>query len=175
MQEQYKHAETGVRSFIKKFMSLAYFNVEDINLAKQIIINDSERVMVSHPRLSEFVEYFNRQWMPILNEWNVHNLDDHTTNNDVEGWHRNLNEKLTKQNRCLPFWGFIDRIGKETLLDNHEYNNLLNGHAVGRASSRKVNADAQINRMKGIYDRSENGLTKEDNIRGFMEGLLNNY
>jgi hypothetical protein len=99
--------------------------------------------------------------MPILNDWIVHNLDDNTcstTINAVDGWHRIINKKLTRHNRCLSFRGFIDRIGKMTLLDNHKYNKLLNGYAIGRAPVHN-----------SINDRSGNGQTMEDDIRGFME------
>jgi len=37
--------------------------------------------------------------------WNVNDLNDHRTNNDMEGYHHRLRERFT--NRVTNFWGFM--------------------------------------------------------------------
>lgn len=160
---------------IRKFMALAYLRVEDVPTGREIVIQESARAISAHPLLQSFVNYFDRQWMPILNIWNIHDLADRATNNDLEGWHQVLNKRLINAGRNLPFWRFVKGLGEEALKDLVEYNQLLSGLAVSRVSSVSSHADSQITRMKGVYDRGEFGFTSEDHISGFIDGLLNNY
>ena len=47
-------------------------------------------------------------------QWNVHDLNDHRTNNDMEGYHHRLRESFT--NWISNFWGFMLFILKETFI-----------------------------------------------------------
>ena len=58
--------------------------------------------------------YLTRNYINNINipQWNVHELNDHRTNNDMEGYHHRLRERFT--NRITNFWGFMLFMLKES-------------------------------------------------------------
>ena len=47
-------------------------------------------------------------------QWNVYDLNDHRTSNNMEGYHYRLRERFT--NRITNFWGFMLFILRETFI-----------------------------------------------------------
>jgi hypothetical protein len=91
-------------------MRLAYLHPDDIAYAidqVQTLYADLLNSDLYRAKLIQFQEYFNLQWLRryIINWWNIYDItsDDHATNNDLEGWHRRLNEDLTISSRSLSF------------------------------------------------------------------------
>ena len=67
-------------------MRLAYLRPEDIPYARERIIQTSEEIIVqNNPSLNHFIAYFDSEWMTKISFWNIFDVTDHTTNNDVEG------------------------------------------------------------------------------------------
>ena len=97
---------------IRKCMVLAYLRPEDVTLALNQIKIDSADILSTCDELTPFFEYFNHQWMDKINDWNIFDLDDHVTNNNLEGWHNYVKSKLkSKLNTVLPFWKYVEALG----------------------------------------------------------------
>lgn len=69
--------------------------------------------------MEEFIHYMeecyiNDERIPL---WNVSNLTDHRTNNDLEGIHSRLNKNLPKRPNTN-FWFFVNGIRKEQHIED---------------------------------------------------------
>ena len=56
---------------------------------------------------------------------NVLSLDDHRTNNDLEGWHLQMNKRLTGIQHGI--WGFIEQVQVENLRTQNDIRIIENG------------------------------------------------
>ena len=65
-------------------------------------------------------DYINNNNIP---QWNVHDLNDHRTNNDMEGYHHRLRERFT--NRIVNYWGFMLFILKVINLVSYHVNKIF--------------------------------------------------
>jgi len=72
---------------------------------QQIRIRGEERHLMNN--INALHTYLTRNYINDINiqQWNVHELNDHRTNNDMEGYHHRLRERFT--NRVTNFWGFM--------------------------------------------------------------------
>jgi hypothetical protein len=76
-----------------------------------------------------FIHYFENEWLQndekiIL--WNVHNMGDLRTNNDIEGYHFRLKNRLP--NRIVSnFWMFIKALQKEEDAQRHLLTQMAQG------------------------------------------------
>lgn len=78
-------------------MCLSYLRPEDVRVGLEQILAEEVTValFVVYPnQLASFMTYFNSQWVPIIDQWNIFAIEDHTTNNDCEGWHWGIHGKL---------------------------------------------------------------------------------
>ena len=114
----YNQPETSVRTFIRTFMVLPLLKITDIANQIQETIDESADIITQYPALNEFTAYFQNFWMNgDLARWNIYNVTDYRTNNDLEGWHFKILTEITQHgNRsALPFWKFVKTIGHEAL------------------------------------------------------------
>jgi len=74
--------------------------------------------------------YFTDNYINVINlqQWNVSELQDHRTNNDLEGYHHRLRERFT--NRVTYFWGFMLFILKESYLQSAYLEKMKGGEQV---------------------------------------------
>jgi hypothetical protein len=74
--------------------------------------------------------YFTDNYINVINlqQWNVFELQDHRTNNDLEGYHHRLRERFT--NRVTNFWGFMLFILKESYLQSAYLERMRGGEQV---------------------------------------------
>ena len=109
--------------------------------------------------------------------WNSFALTDHLTNNDVEGWHYEFNKHLTKANRALSFWQFVEMIGKRVTVDDESYLQLTAGQQLASRSGRSIAKENNIARMKILYSSGHISLdgTRESCVRAYLRGLYTNY
>ena len=148
-------------------MLLAFLKITDIIEAKNRIIADSTQIIAENPMLTSFFEYFDHEWMADLQKWNIFNTD-RRTNNDLEGWHFKLLDRLSKNSRALGFWKFVEMIGEEAVEEQHIVGCLRNGISLGsRKCLRSVTTEANLKRMQKMY--ADNEL----NAIQFMRGLMN--
>ena len=159
-------------------MLLAFLRPEDIPIGLQEILTDSTELFVQYPRLNDFMRYFNSQWMSSIEQWSVSHIEDHTTNNDQEGWHSGTNSKLeTRQHKKLSLWKFMEAIGKIALHEHQIYIKVSQGQQVVTRSRRSVTHEANITRMRALYlnDQIYPNGTREQNISRYIHGLLLSY
>ena len=93
---------------------IGYQVILDSDHYQQIIIRGTELQLINNINsLTTYLttNYINNNKIP---QWNVHDLNDHRTNNDMEGYHHRLRERFT--NRISNFWGFKHFILKETFI-----------------------------------------------------------
>lgn len=101
LQVAYNYETTGLRAVIRKFFALTFLwpdRTEDQidngversdlvtvfdGLVVQLYALQSETIPIA--TLIQFVAYFTNTWMSNLTRLNVFHLDDHRTNNDLEG------------------------------------------------------------------------------------------
>ena len=74
--------------------------------------------------------YFTDNYINVINlqQWNVFELQDHRTNNYLEGYHHRLRERFT--NRVTNFWGFMLFILKESYLQSAYLEKMKGGEQV---------------------------------------------
>ena len=74
--------------------------------------------------------YFTNNYINVINlqQWNVFELQDHRTNNDLEGYHHRLRERFT--NRVTNFWSFMLFILKESYLQSAYLERMRGGEQV---------------------------------------------
>ena len=105
--------------------------------------------------------YFTDNYINVINlqQWNVFELQDHRTNNDLEGYHHRLRERFT--NRVTNFWGFMLFILKESYLQSAYLERMRGGDQVpGRR--RKYQRNEEM-----IMQHRAN-LVADNNILGFL-------
>ena len=95
--------------------------------------------------------------------WNVNDLNDHRTNNDMEGYHHRLRERFT--NRVINFWGFMLFMLKETCLMNAILMRRRGGEVMkGRRKKYQRNKD-RIEQFKANYMEDHNIMLFLSNVR----------
>jgi hypothetical protein len=119
-------------------MKLPYLRIMDIQLCINIILQENEALITTY-QLQPFIDYFLRVWVreDFMENWNIFVVDDpdtditellhtiHTTNNNVEGWHRDMRTRLLKNNSKLSFFKFLEEIGKQIIITRTEVSQLL--------------------------------------------------
>lgn len=101
LQVAYNDETTGLRSVVRIFFALSFLRpdrTEDqiengversdcVTVFNSLVIQfyalQSETLPIA--TLTQFVTYFTNTWMSNTIRWNVFHLDDHRTNNDLEG------------------------------------------------------------------------------------------
>lgn len=154
-------------------MRLAYLRPEDIPYAKERILATSAEIIVQNPNLNNFVAYFDSEWMTKIPVWNIFDVTDHTTNNDLEGWHFGILQRLVKNNKALKFWKFVEEIGKEALIVQEEISQLERGMELSRRSLHSVTTDHTRARLRALYSTNSfiPGGTLNQQIDTYMRGL----
>jgi hypothetical protein len=95
--------------------------------------------------------------------WNINQLNDHRTNNDMEGYHYRLRERFT--NRVTNFWGFMLFMLKETCLMNAILMRMRGGEVMkGRRKKYRRNED-RIEQFKANYMEDHNIILFLSSVR----------
>jgi hypothetical protein len=87
--------------------------------------------------INTFLAYFESNWMESQKRrlCNLFNVDDntHRTNNDIEGYHRKLNDDFKNKSNL---WTFIGQLKRQQLFKELEVEKLLRDRNPSRAPSR---------------------------------------
>ena len=95
--------------------------------------------------------------------WNINDLNDHRTNNDMEGYHHRLRERFT--NRITNFWGFMLFMLKETCLMHAILMRMRGGEIMqGRRKQYRKNED-RIEQFKANYMQDHNIMSFLSHVR----------
>ena len=97
--------------FLGLIRALGLLPINDVMIGYQVILELQLINNINSLTTDLTVNYINNNKIP---QWNVHDLNDHRTNNDMEGYHHRLRERFT--NRISNFWGFMLFILKETFI-----------------------------------------------------------
>lgn len=93
-QVNYNRQHSLFHIFVRKLRCLAFFPVHCVQEGYDDLIADSYNNVVAKlvaagtpiGRIQDFIGYFTREWLPagVTANWNVSNLEDHRTNNDMK-------------------------------------------------------------------------------------------
>jgi hypothetical protein len=129
--------------------------LSDVRLAYQSLQGDADYaalVAALPPAFLTFMTYFTDNWMTTdaqIRSFNVYHLDDHRTNNDLEGWHLRF---LTLLRNQYGFWAFIKSIQNEQRATEIVVAQSNAGQRIVRLPSRKIRArEAAMANMKELY------------------------
>ena len=117
---------------------------------QQIRIRGEELHLMNN--INALQTYLTRNYINNINilQWNVHDLNDHRTNNDMEGYHHRLRERFT--NRITNFWGFMLFMLKESCIM----------HAI---LTRMRGGEERIQQLKVNYENDHDILVFLNNVR----------
>ena len=142
---------------------IGYQVILDSDHYQQIIIRGTELQLINNINsLTTYLttNYINNNKIP---QWNVHDLNDHRTNNDMEGYHHRLRERFT--NRISNFWGFMLFILKETFIMKGILERMRGGDVMpGRRRTYQRNED-RIQQLKANYEQDHDILVFLTNAR----------
>lgn len=74
---------SNFRLVVRILMALAFLPINEVNRAFEIL---DQIIRENIADLGKFLDYFQTQWMFLINQWNVHS-HHLRTNNDLEAWH----------------------------------------------------------------------------------------
>ena len=142
---------------------IGYQVILDSDHYQQIIIRGTELQLINNINsLTTYLttNYINNNKIP---QWNVHDLNDHRTNNDMEGYHHRLRERFT--NRISNFWGFMLFILKETFIMKGVLERMRGGDIMqGRRRTYQLNEN-RIQQLKANYEQDHDILVFITNAR----------
>jgi hypothetical protein len=99
--------------------------------------------------IEQFITYFRQQWMVQQKETsNLFLIDDHKTNNDVEGWHTRMSLKI---NRKENLWKFINAIKTEQASKETEFIQIEHGADIVPQRRRQREKENRFAAMKVDY------------------------
>jgi hypothetical protein len=160
-------------------MVLPYLRPEHVPIGRQQCAEGGDflGIIAAHPALQQFLDYFDHQWITRIEDWNVFALEDHRTNNDVEGWHYEFNNRLTKHDRALGFWPFVELIGTRVDIDDEGYAQVMGGQLLASRSTQSIDRQESIMRMRSLYNNNSISIdhSPEGCVRAYMRGLKNSY
>ena len=173
LQVYYNEEHSTLKVFLGFIRALGLLSVNDVMLAyqvildsdhyQQIIIRGTELQLMNNINL--LITYLTDNYINNNNmaQWNVHDLNDHRTNNDMEGYHHRLRERFT--NRISNFWGFMLFILKETFIMHGVLERMRGGDVMpGRRRTYQRNED-RIQPLKANYEQDHDILVFLTNAR----------
>ena len=131
-------SDAGTRDVLKKMMALCYIPSHWIPIEFRKLETNC-----TTEKLKKFAMYVKNTWIqdPMFpcNVWSVYNVQTRT-NNDLEGWHRELNS-MCKRN--MPFYQLVTKLHDLSQLVATEVNLVVGGQL--SATSRPAYAHANAN------------------------------
>ena len=98
--------------------------------------------------LIEFENYFSGTWMTRPQRWNVFSLDMNRINNQMEGWHNKMNQKIKARPNL---WHFINLLRTEQTAKELEVNHMNNGEIIARPNNKNAERESLLARFKLRY------------------------
>lgn len=99
--------------------------------------------------IEQFIAYYNQMWMVRYRvTCNLYAVDDHRTNNDLEGWHIRMSLNIHKKENL---WRFIRGIKKEQQSKEIEFIQILNGNDIAPQRLKQRNKENRFASMKVNY------------------------
>jgi hypothetical protein len=145
--------ENGVRAMIRELMHLGFLRIEDVMITFEAVKHKYATAMFAVPLLDQYVNvYFFNTWVSTaekIQSFNVFTIDDHMTNNDLEGWHRGIHARFKGKEKHL--FKYIECLQKEQLKNERELGQMLNGQQLTVRPKADVKRMAQRARQKALY------------------------
>lgn len=156
---------TGLSDTVKKFYTLAFLKpdrseaqIEDNEecdlvsvfneISQQFMNLEGQFPNFTNYQLTGFITYFTNTWMSNRYRWNIFALDDHRTNNDLEGWHNHMNRNMKRKNNL---WSFIESIKIEQAAKEVEVNQILNGQVIAHQRREQRVKEEILKNQKAMY------------------------
>ena len=161
LQIYYNEENSSLKVFLGLIRALGLLPINDVMIGYQVILDSDhyQQIIIRGTELQLInninslttyltVNYINNNKIP---QWNVHDLNDHRTNNDMEGYHHRLRERFT--NRISNFWGFMLFILKETFIMKGVLERMRGGDIMqGRRRTYQLNEN-RIQQLKANYEQ----------------------
>jgi len=160
LQIYYNEENSTLKVFLGLIRALGLLPINDVMIGYQVILELQLINNINSLTTYLTVNYINNNKIP---QWNVHDLNDHRTNNDMEGYHHRLRERFT--NRISNFWGFMLFILKETFIMKGILESMRGGDVMpGRRRTYQRNED-RIQQLKANYEQDHDILVFLTNAR----------
>lgn len=99
--------------------------------------------------VDQFINYFRQQWMVRYRIiCNLFLIDDHRTNNDLEGWHLHMNQIMHRKENL---WRFITAIKNEQQFKEVEFIQIEHGNDIRPQRRRQKDKETRFAAMKVEY------------------------
>jgi hypothetical protein len=99
--------------------------------------------------VEEFITYYRQQWMERHRlTFNLFGVDDHRTNNDLEGWHIRMSHLIHRKENL---WRFITAVKKEQQSKEVEFVQIEHGVDIMPQRARQREKEARFSNMKVSY------------------------
>jgi hypothetical protein len=165
---RYYDHNIDIKRFIKCLTALAFLPVHRVVGAFNelrghffpVQANDETTI-----KLNELLDYFEHTWLRneqqiSIEMWNVSHLDDHRTNNAVEGWHHKLKITMGIKPNLWKFIKCLKQLYAESLYDLQQINE---GNRISYRKKRYTDVNEALRRLKYAYEAGQ--LNIENDIR----------
>ena len=149
---------TSLRQFFRLLLALPFVRVDCVEDTYMHVVRDAwpSGIARDHPQLMKFMEYYTDYWIDTvpLAAWNVFDMDNHRTNNHVEGMHSMYKKEFGTHSKI---WDFIVTFGRllwHRQLDLAAY--IHHGHAPNRPRRNTVvRKEENIAKLRNQYENDE--------------------
>jgi hypothetical protein len=173
LQAYYNKDESSLKVYVGLVRALGFLPINDVingyqllresDHYQQIRIRGEEQHLMNN--INALHTYLTRNYINDINipQWNVHELNDHRTNNDMEGYHHRLRERFT--NRITNFWGFMLFMLNESCIMHAILTRMRGGEVMqGRRKVYRRNEE-RILQLKVNYENDHDILVFLNNVR----------
>ncbi|CAF3239279.1 unnamed protein product [Rotaria sp. Silwood2] len=164
IQQQYIRDEV-VRGLCRKIMSLAMMPVDIVLRSYDEIRNDAQQLTGSP--IEPLLNYFEKQWLPDINLWNVSTTNSRT-NSVCEGYHNRMNHRISRNHPHI--WRFIQFVQSE----EKNVQTIVLQWSSGATKKQNVRATAKQKRIDTLYQRYNDGLINSSQLLTGLSYLVGN-
>ena len=142
----------SMETYCRKLMALPFLPHEQIPAS----FYELKRLATSKPTLVEFCEYVERQW--IVNDfynparWSVY-MQDIRTNNDLEGWHRRLNNHARRGQ--IQFYLLVELLHREARFVNIQTRLVSEGKLKRHQRKKYKVLQSKVKKVWNKYNRGD--------------------
>ena len=155
---QYR-VDEGFKNFIKGLFAIPFLPPHEVEDGYNEFIASaaSRRTTERYPRLLNICHYYENTWLhgnfPIP-MWNVYDVGEIRTNNNIEGWHRDCNDVFGQHSSL---WKFLSTLHSTQKKEEGWFAKLCNGNRRALSDKRKKKYQQKEDSLKQLKDDYDNG------------------
>lgn len=130
----------AVRNVITGLFAIAFLPVAEVEAGFNEFITTPSIVLTrqNYPRLTNLFQYYDNVWLQgqyAPATWNVHNSGDIRTNNNIEGYHRDMKDYFKKH---PSFWVFLKKLHDMQKKEEVWFQKIQSGNRRAIAAPRRL-------------------------------------